>query len=79
MGKPLVSQFISMFGLVQLAALEDHWMNATNDYDIRIRDYSIITLYLADKALKIKIPLKILQQDLGEPLDPLFNANKIRE
>ena len=38
-----------------------------------------MTLYLAKKGLKIKIPLKILQQDLGELLDPLFYTDKIRE
>ena len=38
-----------------------------------------MTSYLLEKALKINIPLKILQQDLGELLEPLFNANKIGE
>ena len=31
--------------------VEDHWMNATNDYDVHIRDYCRMTLYLAKKAL----------------------------
>ena len=50
-------------------------MNVTNDYDIRIRDYCRINLYLVEKALKIKIPLKILKQDFEESLDPLFNRD----
>ena len=60
-------------------AIEDHWMNATNDYDIQIRDYCRMSLYLVEKALKIKIPLQILQQDSGELLHPLFNEDKIVE
>ena len=58
-------------------AIEDHWMNATNDYDVHIRDHCRMTLYLVEKALKIKILLKILQQDIDELLDALFNRNKI--
>lgn len=41
-------------------ALEDHQMNAKNDYDVHIRDYCRMTLYLVEKGLKIKIPLKIV-------------------
>ena len=54
-------------------------MNATNDYDVFIRDYCRMTLYLVEKALNISIPKDILQQDLGELLKPLFNTDKIRE
>ena len=36
-------------------AIEDHWMNATDDYDVRIRDYCRMTLYLAEKALHLTI------------------------
>lgn len=60
-------------------AIEDHWMNATNDYDVRISDYCRMTLYLVEKALKIKFLLQILQQDSRELLDPLFSADKIGE
>ena len=42
-------------------ALEDHYMNATNEYDVCIRDYCMMTLYLAEKDLKTKVPLKIMQ------------------
>ena len=34
---------------------EDHWMNATNDYDVHIRDYYRMTLYLVEKALYLNI------------------------
>ena len=59
--------------------VEDHWMNATNDYDVRIRDYYRMTLYLAESTLKFNIPVEIRQQDSKELLDPLFNLDKIRE
>ena len=38
-----------------------------------------MNLYLVEKALKIKILLKIWQQDFEELLDPLFNRDKIGE
>lgn len=38
-----------------------------------------MTLYLAEKALNINIPKEILQQDLGELLNPLLNMDKIGE
>ena len=41
-------------------AIEDHWMNTTNDYDVCIRDYCRMTLYLAEKALHLTIPDDIL-------------------
>lgn len=50
-----------------------------NDYDVHIRDFCRMTLYLVEKALNIKIPLEILQQDLAELLGPLFNKDKIGE
>ena len=52
-------------------ALEDHWMNAIDDYDIWIRDYCRMTLYLVEKALKKKISLKVVQKDIEDFLDPL--------
>ena len=54
-------------------------MNATNDYSVNIRDYCRMTLYMDEKALKVYILEEILKQDLGDILDPLFNANKIGE
>ena len=36
-----------------------------------------MTLYLARSSLKIKIPLKVVQQDIQEVLDPLYNHDKI--
>ena len=59
--------------------VEDQWMKATNDYDVCIRDYCRMTLYLAKKVLQLNIPDEIGQQDSNELLDPLFNADKIGE
>ena len=36
-----------------------------------------MTLYLAGSALKMKVLLKIVQQDTEEVLDPLYNRDKI--
>ena len=52
-------------------------MNVVDDYEIRIKDYCRMTLYLAGSALKIKVPLKIVQQDTEDVLDPLYNRDKI--
>ena len=52
-------------------------MNAIDDYDIHIRDHCIMTLYLVDKALKMKIPLKVVKKDTKDILDPLYNRDKI--
>ncbi len=54
-------------------------MNATNDYDVCIRDYCRMTLDLADKVVQLNIPKEIRQQDSKELLDPLFNVDKIGE
>ena len=40
-------------------AIEDHWMNAKNDYDVSIRDYYRMNLYLVEKALQLNIPEEI--------------------
>ena len=40
-------------------AIEYHWMIATNDYNVYIRDYCRMTLYLAKKALHLTIPDEI--------------------
>ena len=58
-------------------AIEDHWMTVVDDYDIQIRDYYRMTLYFIGNALKIKVPLKVVQQDTVEVLDPLYNKDKI--
>jgi hypothetical protein len=58
-------------------AIEDHWMNIVDDYDIRIRDYCRMTLYLERSSFKIKVPLKVVQQDTKDVLDPLHNIDKI--
>ena len=60
-------------------AIDDHWMNATNDYDVHIRDYCRMTLYLAEKTLHLTIPDEIWLQDSQEVLDPLFNVDKVGE
>ena len=36
-----------------------------------------MTLYLVEKDLKIKIPLKVFQKDTQDVLDPLYNYDKI--
>jgi len=54
-------------------------MNATDDYDIPIRDYCRMTLYLVEKTLKLNIPEEIRKQDSKVLLDPLFNLEKIGE
>ena len=58
-------------------SIEDHWMNAVDDYDIQIRDYYRRTLHLADSSLKVKVELEVVQQDIEEVLDPLYNQDKI--
>lgn len=60
-------------------AIENHWMNAKNDYGVRIMDYCRMNLYLEEKALQLNIPEKIRQHDSKELLDPLFNSKKIGE
>ena len=52
-------------------------MNAVDDYDIHIRDYCRMTLYLERSSLKINIPLKVVQQDTEDFLYPLYNRDKI--
>ena len=37
-------------------AIEDHWMNTTDDYDVCIRYYCRMTIYLVEKALYLMIP-----------------------
>ena len=51
--------------------IEDHWMNAIDDeYDVYIRDYCRMTLYLVEKMLKIKILPKVVEKDTKDILDP---------
>ena len=57
--------------------IEDYWMNTIDDYDVHIMDYCRMTLCLAESALKEKIPMKIVQQDTKDLLDPLFDRDKI--
>ena len=54
-------------------------MNATNDYDVHIRGYYRMTLYLIERALHLNIPDEIRLQDSKELLDPLFNVDKVGE
>ncbi len=60
-------------------AIEDHWMNTKNDYNICVRDYCRMTLYLVENTLNLSIPEEIRQQDSKELLDHLFNLDKIGE
>ncbi len=43
--------------------LEDHWITVVDDYDIHIRHYCRMTLYLVEKVLKIKIFLRDIEKD----------------
>ena len=52
-------------------------MNAIDDYDIHIRDNCRMKLYLVEKALKMNIPIKAVQKDTKDVLDPLYNHEKI--
>ena len=36
---------------LHLDAIEDHWMNATNDYDVCIKNYFRMTLYLLENSI----------------------------
>ena len=58
-------------------ALEDHWMNTVDEYDIHIRYHCRMTLHLEISTLEIKVPLKIAQEDTEDPLDPLYNRDTI--
>ena len=62
---------------VHEGALEDHWMNLLDDYDVQIRDYCRMTLYLEEKELKMNIPLKFVEKDMKYVIDPLYNRGKI--
>ena len=52
-------------------------MNLLDDYDVQIRDYCRMTLYLEEKELKMNIPLKFVEKDMKYVLDPLYNRDKI--
>ena len=54
-------------------------MNAIDDYDVCIRDYCRMILYLVEMALHLTIPNEIRLQDSQELLDPLFNTDKVGE
>ena len=51
--------------------------NEIDVYEIQIRDYYRMTLYLVGSALKIKVSLKIVPLDTEEIVDPLYNRDKI--
>ena len=52
-------------------------MNPIDDYDIHIRDYCRMSIYLESSALKIMVPLMVVQQDIEDVLDPFYNIDKI--
>ena len=52
-------------------------MNATDNYDVYIRDYCRMNLYLVEMDLKMKIPLNIVQQDIEDLVNPLLKKEKI--
>lgn len=57
--------------------LEDHWMNAIDDYNVHIMDYCRMNLHLAEKVLNMKIYLKAIEKDAPRIMDPLYNRYKI--
>lgn len=52
-------------------------MNAIDDYDVRIRDYYRLSLYLGESFLKIKIPPKAIEKDAPKVMNPMYNRDKI--
>jgi hypothetical protein len=60
-------------------ALEDHWLNCQDDYEVRIQDYCRMDLALTEKVLNVQIPYKVIQRDTPDILDPLYNQDKIYE
>ena len=40
---------------VHIDALEDHWMNLIDGYDVGVKDYCRMSLYLAKNVLNMKI------------------------
>ncbi len=52
-------------------------MNTVDEYDIQIQDYCRMNLYLVEKVLKMKIPLKAIEKNTKDFLDPLYNHDKI--
>ena len=51
-------------------AIEDNSMNATNYYDVCIKDYCRMSFNLAEKNLHLTIPDEIRIQDSKKLLDP---------
>ncbi len=45
-------------------------MNAIDDFDIHVRDYCRMILYLAENVLKMKIPLKVMEKNVPKVMDP---------
>ena len=52
-------------------------MHVIDDYDVRIRDYYRMSLYLAHNIPKMKIPFKAIEKDTKDIMDPLYNRDNI--
>ena len=52
-------------------------MNIVDDYEIQLRDYCRMNLYLVGGVLNIMVPLKIVQKDTKYFLYPLYKRDKI--
>ena len=58
-------------------AIEDHWLNCKDDYEVWIRDYYRMVLKLVEEVLQISVMLEVIDQDTPDILDPIYNRDKI--
>lgn len=57
--------------------LEDHWMNAVDDYNVHIRDYCRMSLHLEEKILNMELHLKALEKNVPEIMIPCTTRIKL--
>ena len=60
-------------------AIEDHWLNCQDDYEVCVRDYYLMDLKLEEEVLQISLMLEIIDHDTPNILDPIYNRDKIYE
>ena len=41
-------------------AIEDHWLNCQDDYEVRVNNYCQMDLKLVEEVLKVPLSLKII-------------------
>ena len=58
-------------------AIEDHWQNFQDDYEVRDKDYYWMDLKLVEEVLQVPLSLKIIDKDTPNILDPIYNRDKI--